>query len=781
MEQNLTPIIKDSFIQFAGAVLQSRALPDVRDCMKPSARQIFYCLYTDKFIHSKPYQKTLKAIGSAFRMYIHGDSSAEGVIMRAAQPFAMRYPLIEVEGSYGTLLAASSWAAPRYTSSRLTKLSEYLFADIDKDTIEEWRDNYDNTEQYPMVLPSKGFFNLVNGSYGIGVGASCSIPQYNLKELNEALCKLLDNPSIDFDEIYCVPDFATGAILLNADEVKESHKNGHGFACKLRSKVDYDSKERCFVVSEIPYMVYTETICKELEEIIEGDKNPGIDRFNDLTGETPNIKIYLARNANPDRVLKFLYKNTSLQSYYSINFTMLENGRFPKVFTWRELLQAHILHEMKVYKRGFQYDFDKIQNRLLIIDGLLRAYDMIDEVIQTIKTSSDTKSANTALCKLLGIMDFQAKAILDLKLSKLSKLDITKLVEEQKELTERAEHLSAILNSQALLNEELKKGWREVAEKFGDARRTTILNLSENNDETIEVKSLMVNLTNQNNLFLEETSSLYSQRRGGVGSKFKLDKGEYVIVSTTCQNTDNLLFFTQTGNVYAYEANALSTGEKIAIESLFSISQNERVCALTNLSNSNPAHHILFITKNGMLKKSLLSEYNIKRAKNGLKALELNAGDEVTSILFMNEEKLGIATKSGNFIIIETKDIRPIGRTAKGIIGIKLDSFDYVVSARAIGSDMKEVISISEDGYIKRTELSEFRTTGRGTKGVKIQKTDNLCDFLPVAGAGDILVTAETSQIRIRLADIPQLSRGTQGARAIKLPENSKIKEIANL
>lgn len=781
MEQKLTPIIKESFLQYSGAVLQSRALPDVRDCMKPSARQIFYCLYTDKFIHSKPFQKTLKAIGSAFRMYIHGDSSAEGVIMRAAQPFAMRYPLIEVEGSYGTLLAAGSWAAPRYTSSRLTKLSEYLFADIDKDTIEEWRDNYDNTEQYPMVLPSKGFFNLVNGSYGIGVGASSSIPQYNLKELNEALCKLLENPEIDFEEIYCAPDFATGAFLLNANEVKESHKNGHGFACKLRSKVDYDSKERCFIVTEIPYMVYTETICKELEEIIEGDKNPGIDRFNDLTGETPNIKIYLSRNANPDRVLKELYKNTSLQSYYSINFTMLENGRFPKVFGWKELLQAHIDHEKEVYCRGFEFDLKKIQNRLHIIEGLLKAYDVIDDVIQTIKTAADTRAANIALQKLLQIDEIQAKAILDLKLSKLSKLDIGKLINEQNELIQRANQILEILNNTELFNTELIKGWREVAEKFGDNRRTKILNLSEDNNETIEVKSLMANLTNENNLFIEETSSLYSQRRGGVGNKFKLNKGEYVITSTTCQNTDNLLFFTQKGNVYASEVSTLPIGEKIAIESLFTISVNEKVCALTNLSKTNSTRHIIFITKNGMLKKSLLSEYNIRRAKNGIKALELNPTDEVNSILFMNEEKLGIATKTGNFIIIETKNIRSIGRAAKGVIGIKLDASDCVVSSRVINTNNKYIISISEDGYIKKTSFSEFHVTGRGTKGVKLQKTNYLADFLPVSGVEDVLVTSETSQIRLKLIDIPELSRGTQGVRAVKLPKNSKIKKISIL
>ena len=320
---------------------------------------------------------------------------------------------------------------------------------------------------------------------------------------------------------------------------------------------------------------------------------------------------------------------------------MLENGRFPRVFGWKELLQAHIDHEKEIYRRGFEFDLKKIQNRLHIIEGLLKAYDMIDEVIQTIKTAADTKSANIALQKLLQIDETQAKAILDLKLSKLSKLDIGKLVSEQDELTQRASHILEILNSTELFNNELIKGWHEVAEKFGDSRRTRILNLSEDNNETIEVKSLMANLTNENNLFIEETSSLYSQRRGGVGSKFKLGKNEYVTTSTTCQNTDNLLFFTQKGNVYAYEAGALPIGEKIAVESLFAISTNEKVCAITNLSNSNPARHIVFITKNGMLKKSLLSEYNIKRAKNGIKALELNPNDEVNSILFMNEEKLG--------------------------------------------------------------------------------------------------------------------------------------------
>ena len=368
---NLKDIIEESFGQYAGAVTQSRALVDVRDCLKPSARQIFYCLYTDKFLHSKPFKKTLKAVGSAMRMYIHGDSSCEGVLMRSGQPFAMRYPLIEVEGSYGNLMESGNWAASRYTSSRLSEISESLFNDIKKETILEWRDNYDDTEQYPSVLTSKGFYNIVNGTMGIGVGAASSIPAFNLNDVNKALIHLLWNPDCSFEEIYCAPDFATGAILLNEEEVKESLKNGTGFACKLRAIIDYDTKERVLIVKEIPYGVYTNTICKELEDILNGDENPGIDRFNDLTGEKPLIKIYLKRNASPEKVLRYLYKKTSLQSHYGINMTMLKDGRFPQVFSWKAALTEHLRHEKEVYIRGFNFDLKKIKARLHIVEGII--------------------------------------------------------------------------------------------------------------------------------------------------------------------------------------------------------------------------------------------------------------------------------------------------------------------------------------------------------------------------------------------------------------------------
>lgn len=775
---DLTPIIKESFTQYSGAVLQSRALVDVRDCLKPSARQIFYCLYTDKFVHSKPFKKTLKGIGSAMRMYIHGDSSCEGVIMRAGQPFAMRYPLIEVEGSFGNLMESGNWAAPRYTSARLSELANYLFADIDKDTIKEWRDNYDDTEQYPAVLSTKGFYNIVNGSMGIGIGMSSSIPQFNLREVNEALIKLLWNPDINFEEIYCAPDFATGGLLLNENAVKDSLKNGNGFACKLRSVVEFDSKERCFVVKEIPYSVYTNTICGELEKILESEDNPGIDRFNDLTNSIPLIKIYLTRSANPDRVLKYLYKNTSLQYHYSINMTMLENGRYPKVFGWKEALQSHLDHEELVYRRGFEFDLTKIKARIHIIEGLLKAYDAIDEVVQTIKTSASSAAANEALRKLLGIDEIQAKAILDLKLSKLSKLDINKLCNEKNDLEKEKERIEAILSDITLLKKEIENGLREVAKKFGDERRTKIMNIASDEDEPVEVKALSVSLTNKNNLIVNETSSLYTQKRGGVGSKFKLEPDEYVMTSTTCQNIDTILFFTVQGNVYSYVAGALPVGEKTTIESLFMIEQAERTCAMTALSKNCNEKYIIFITKNGMLKKSELSEYNMKRGKSGIKALTLDTNDEIASVLFTNEEKIGISTEEGNFLICETKDVRPIGRVAKGVKGIKLNDGDAVASAKTMPVSVKEIVSVSREGKIKRTSIDEFTTQGRATKGSKLQKLvdkDYLADFLPITNEKEITIITTSSQIKLSISDIGLLSKNTCGAQSIKKKDKDNI------
>ena len=779
MEVNLTPIIKDSFTQYAGAVLQSRALIDVRDGLKPSARQIFYSMLTRKLTFSNPHKKTANAVGMAMAdYYIHGDSSCTAVIMRAGQSFAMRYPLVDVKGNAGSLIESGNWASMRYTESRLSKLSNILFEDIDKETIFEWRDSYDNTKQFPAVLPTKGYYNIVNGCQGIGIGMASSVPQYNLKELNTALIHLLYNPDCDFEEIYCAPDFATGAILYNEEEVKQSMKNGTGFACKLRSVVEFDAKDRCFVITEIPYNVYTNTICGELEQIIEDEKNPGIERFNDLTGKTALIKIYLSKKANPDKVLRYLYKNTSLQYYYSINFTMLDQGRYPRLFTWKEMLQAHLEHEKSVYINGFQFDRRKILARLHVIEGLMKAISMIDEVIKTIKQSADAKNASIGLQRLLGIDEIQAKAILDLKLSRLTHLDITKLETEKSSLETEKERIEAILGDEILLKKEIEKGLRKVAEKFGDARRTKILNIS-NEEETIEQKQLSLSFTNEGAVFVSETSTLYSQRRNGVGSKFKLDKGEFVVDTLIGNNTDEVLFFTQRGAFYHLKMGEFNIGEKQYLNSFLPINGDDEIKSATILSKDTESSNILFLTKKGILKKSALSEYNLRR-NTGVQALKLDDNDLITSILILKDERVGILTEEGNFIIIETKDIRPIGRVARGVVGIKLNEGDKVVSGRVIPKETREILSVSEDGYSKRTSINEFKITGRATKGVKIQRADNLCDFLPLIDSNDILVVSSTTQIRVKVEEIPVLSRGTQGVKTLKLGENSKVIKIQN-
>ena len=777
---NMQPIIEDSFTQYAGAVLQSRALVDVRDCLKPSARQIFYCMDKYKYTSDKPHSSTAAPVGEAMkRFYIHGDSSCLGIIMRAGQSFAMRYPLVDVKGNGGTLMSSGNWAASRYTKSRLSKISKFLFSDIEKETITEWRDNFADNEQYPAVLPSKGYYNIVNGTSGIGIGMASSIPQFNLKEVNQALITLLWNPDCDFEELYCAPDFATGALLLNENEVKDSLKNGTGFACKLRAVIEYDAKDRCLIATEIPYGVYTNTICGELEAILNGDENPGIDRFNDLTGSEPLIKIYLNKSANIDKVIRYLYKNTSLQSHYGINMTMLENGRYPRVFGWKEALQNHINHEIEVYTRGYNFDLDKIKARLHIVDGLLIALASIDEVIAVIKSSSSTSAANQKLRENFLLTEVQAKAILDMKLSKLARLEVEKLEKEKINLTEEKEKIEAILGDKNLLYKEIETGFKAVAAIYGDARRTKIMNVEAESEEPAEIKTLQVSLTNKNNIFVSEVSSLYTQKRGGVGNKIKLEKGEYVISSTSVTNNEVIMFFTNYGNYYHTSAMNLTIDQKTPIELLFTPQKNEQVCAITSTSRKDTKQYILFFTKNGYIKKSEFTEYNVKRA-GGAKALSLDNNDEIVSVQFTNEEKAGILTEEGNFLIVETADIRPIGRVAKGIKGIKLNDGDGVSNARMIPNNYTGIVSISGDGLFKRSEAKEFVVQGKNTKGSKLQKVvdgDFMADFLPYTDEKEVLIASRTACIKVKLEEIPLHSRGAQGVKAIKLaPKDSVIR-----
>ena len=776
--KNMKDIIEQSFSQYAGAVLQSRAIVDVRDCLKPSARQIFYCLYTDKFLPSKPFKKTLKAIGSIARMYIHGDSSAEGVIMRASQEFAMRYPLVEVEGNNGNLISSGNWAASRYTSARLSEFNVKLFEDIDKETIKEWRDNYDDTEKYPSVLPSKGFYNIVNGTSGIAIGAASSIPQFNIKDVNKALEILLLNPNASFEEIYCPPDFATGAFLINEEEVKNTLKYGSktiannngemGAACKLRAKIDYDEKDNCLIVTEMPYGVYTNTICEQLEAIInDEEKNIGIDRFNDLTGINPNIKIYLKKNANINQVIKFLYKNTSLQYHYSINMTMLDNGRYPRVFTWKEALQKHIEHELEVYKNGYNFELNKLKNRIHIVNGLLICIASIEEVIKIIKSSSSSAAAAQSLQNKFLLDEIQCKAILDMKLSRLAHLEVEKLKSEKEELEKQILKIEEILNNQNLLNQELIKAWREVAKKYGDDHRTKIIKVVDDVDKEIEdikPEDCVVILTKNNLIKRVPASNFKIQKRGGKGIKNKDD----ILLDSIFTNTiDNILVFTDKGKMYKLLVDNIPMSKGVNINTLISLEMNEKVEAITSLNRTDRKKYVIFITKKGLIKKTLLEEYIKTKRNNGIIAIKLEEEDSIANVSFVDDEEIILVTKNGMGIHFESKDIAAIGRVTKGVKAIKLDDEDEVLNGVIVKSKDDTLLTVTKNGIGKRIKMNDLPIQGRGGKGVIISK--NEIAGTTICGNNDnIFVVGYHNSLCLNSSEIPVLGRTAAGNILIK-------------
>ena len=778
IKQNIDTVLQESFLEYAGYNLQRRAIPDVRDGLKWGARQLLHAQMLGGFTCDKPFKKAIKSVSQAMGFsYVHGDASAYGTLIRMAKPFSYRVPLQEANGNYGTLINPDDHSASRYVELRGSKVAAKVLEDLKKDTITEWEDTYDLEGQFPKVLPSKGIWLGVNGCISIGSGMACSIPPTNLKEVNEAFIKLINNPNISEDELICLPDFPTGAVLLNAEEVKESMKNGYGHACKIRAVVEYDKTERCLIVKEMPYSTFTNTICNELAALMEENPNCGIKNFVDYTGVKPDLRIYLDKKANPERVLKLLYKETSLQTHFSINMVMLDKGTTPRTFGWKEALQAHIDHEKEVYLRGYQYDIKKIEDRLHIIEGLLICLANIDEVVRTIKSSESTQKARQRLMENYNLDEAQTKAILDMKLARLAHLEVEKLISEKSKLEKERDFIYNIINNEDEFNAQLIKGWRDVANKFGDARRTQILNIAKEDEEPTETHELLINLSNQNNIYITTVSTLYTQRRGGVGNKFKMSKGEYVIATASGTNLDTVLLFSNQGNCYSITPHDLPFEEVIPIESLVEIKSGEQIKELVFLNKKKQKEHIIFLTKNGVLKKSKLSEYNVKR-RGGVKALNLDSGDEIVSILFVDNERIGMMTARGQFVMCETKDIRAIGRAARGVKGITLNTDDYLVCAKVITPDTKELLTISEKGYIKRTSISEFSCTGRATKGSRIHVLNDTDDALVGFGAlnvqKEVIVVASNAQIKINLNEVKLLSKGAQGTKSIKL-KNAKV------
>ena len=640
--KDLYDVVRESFRDYAGAVISDRAIVDVRDCLKPSPRMLLYYQYKKKNRSDKPHVKSAKIVGGVLGdYYVHGDSSAYGIYTRMAQPFSMRYPLEDFQGNVGNLMGDPP-AAMRYTECRLNQLaSEYLFQGLDKNAVKVWKDNFDETETMPSVLPSVGFYNICNGSVGLGIGISSSIPQFNLREVNAALIRLIENPDSEFAAIYCAPDFATGGIITNAAEIRESIRVGKGASIRIRGVAEYDAKSNSITITEVPYGVTTSLITSEINTIIEHEPECGIEKYNDGTGLNAELTIYLAKDANPHTILKRLYKETSLESWFSVNMTMLEDGRFPKVFGWKEALQSYIAHMDECKRRELKFDMDALIHRNHILDGLKIALANIDDVVALIRNSESAAKAKIGLMETYGLDDEQAKAILDMKLQRLANLEAIKVNKEFEENAVEIDRLGNILGSQEEVNKLLIAALREVATKFGDARRTQLMNLSEQVQEIEEEE-----------VTLSVSGNAIKVAKRGVKDCFK----------TT--NLSTLLFVTNQGKMYHVPVSSVIEAGSAKIATL--IKDNAPIVYYGDLEQTKLNKFWMFATSDGMVKKSNIEEYNYY-GRNGTKMLKLRENSVIIACgVFTSNNESFIVPRENTKVTISVGIVNPTGKAAMG-------------------------------------------------------------------------------------------------------------------
>lgn len=637
--KDLYDVVRESFRDYAGAVISDRAIVDVRDCLKPSPRMLLYYQYKKKNRSDKPHVKSAKIVGGVLGdYYVHGDSSAYGIYTRMAQPFSMRYPLEDFQGNVGNLMGDPP-AAMRYTECRLNQLaSEYLFQGLDKNAVRVWKDNFDETETMPSVLPSVGFYNICNGSVGLGIGISSSIPQFNLKEVNAALIRLIENPDSEFTAIYCAPDFATGGIITNAAEIRESIRVGKGASIRIRGVAEYDAKSNSITITEVPYGVTTSLITSEINTIIEHEPECGIEKYNDGTGLNAELTIYLTKDANPHTILKRLYKETSLESWFSVNMTMLEDGRFPKVFGWKEALQSYIAHMDECKRRELKFDMDALIHRNHILDGLKIALANIDDVVALIRNSESAAKAKIGLMETYGLDDEQAKAILDMKLQRLANLEAIKINKEFEENAAEIDRLGNILGNQDEINKLLIAALREVAAKFGDNRRTQLMNLSEQVEEIEE----------------EEVTLSYNNDSIKV-----VKRGVKDAIKTT--NLGTIVLVTNAGKLYKVPvANIIEAGN--AKYSTL-IKDTAPIVFVGDLGQIQICKNWMFATNDGMIKKSSIDEYNYN-GRQGNKMLKLRENDKIINCgVFTSDNDVFSLYGGGS---VRVGDVKVTGKTAMG-------------------------------------------------------------------------------------------------------------------
>lgn len=797
IERDIDKEMKTAYIDYAMSVIVSRALPDARDGLKPVHRRILYAMHEDGITSDKPYRKCANTVGSVLgRYHPHGDSSVYDAMVRLAQDFTMRYPLVDGHGNFGSV-DGDSPAAMRYTEARMSKIAESMLTDIEKNTV-DFMPNYDDRLQEPTVLPARIPALLVNGSSGIAVGMATNIPPHNLSEVIDGIIKVIDNPEITIEELMETikgPDFPTGATILGKQGIKEAYTTGRG-KITMRGEAEIEEmsgNRQKIIITSLPYQVNKAKLVKTISDLVKEKKIEGISEVRDESDrkEKTRVVIELRRDANARIILNQLYKHTQLQETFGAIMLALVDGE-PKILTLRQCLDCYINHRKVVILRRTKFELDKALARAHILEGLKIALDNIDEVISIIRSSYDNPKER--LMERFGLSDIQAQAILDMRLKTLSGLQREKIEEEYNELMKLIAHLRDILSSETLVYDIIKEELLEIKDKYGDDRLTKIV-AAEGEfvaEDLIKEEQTVVALTHFGYIKRMPIDTYRSQRRGGKGiTGIATREEDFVKQIFTASTHDTILFFSNKGKLYklkGYEVpEAGRTAKGTAIVNLLSLDPGEKISAVIPIQNFAEGKYLLMATKNGLIKKTALTEYNSSRT-TGLQGITLKDDDELITVrLTDGEDNVVLVTREGMCITFDEKDVRPIGRVAQGVIGIRLSDEDEVIGMESVIAGGKAtLLAITENGFGKRTELDEYRVQIRGGKGVityKITpKTGKLVGVKIATEDDDVMLITDTGTIiRLQVKDISVLGRSTQGVTLMRTSDGGKVVSIETL
>ncbi len=794
-ENNIVSEIETSFIEYSMSVITSRALPDLRDGLKPVHRRILYSMLESGYTPDKAHRKSAKIVGDVMGNYHpHGDSSIYEAMVRMAQDFSYRYPLVDGHGNFGNI-DGSGAAAMRYTESRLSKISLEMLRDINKDTV-DFVPNYDESTKEPAVLPSRFPNILVNGTMGIAVGMATNIPPHNLGEVIDGCVAYIDNPDIDVTGLMQYikgPDFPTGASILGNSGIKKAYETGRG-TITIRSKatIEETNGRHHIIIEEVPYGVNTAELKNKVADLVHTKVIDGISDYHTDLKDGVKITITLKKDANPQVVLNNLYKHTSFQTTYGIIFLMLDNG-VPKTLNLKEIISKYVDYQKEVIIRRTKFDLNKAEKRVHILEGYKIALDNIDDFIKIIRDAETDVEAKTKLIEKYNLSEIQAEAILELKLRRLTGLEREKIEAELQDLLEKIKYYKEILASEEKVLAIVKQELLEIKEKYGDERRTNIDMTAVDyieDESLIPVENIVVTLTNKGYIKRMASETYKTQNRGGVGIKgMSTNEDDFVEKLISMTTHDYLMFFTNKGKVYrtkGYEVPLYSRQSKgIPIVNLLPFEKEEEVTAMLKIEQNEKSKYIIFCTKNGLIKRTNISEFeNIRNS--GKIAITLKENDELISVKkTTGENEIVIASSNGRMIRFNENEIRIMGRTATGVKGIELEDNNICVGCE-IANSGQEILVVTSNGYGKRTNIDEYRMTHRGSKGVRAlnltEKNGNIVSFKLVNGDEDLMIITD-SGIIIRLAvdQVSTTGRVAQGVRLIHLKDNQKVSTVTLL